>query len=81
MEWQPIETAPLDGTRVLVLAVPNEVKGAPNKVKVAYFQTVPEGAFMAPGFWRFEGAEALSYENGGWMPLPSPPSASKEGSE
>jgi hypothetical protein len=71
--WQPIETAPKDGTRILTLNIPNEVKKAPAKVKVSYFTAVQPGHFMHPGAWMFEGAEPLSYEATLWMPLPPPP--------
>ncbi len=65
-EWQPIETAPKDGTAMLV-----HDEGA---VFIAVFDE-DEGAWMdiagAPGYQRVEPAPTH------WMPLPDPPAVSR----
>jgi hypothetical protein len=76
-EWQPIETAPKDGTWILLcggeiryewdgLSQPNAVVG----------QFAPKGEVMA-GRWQFAYYDSGfhgQYENPThWMPLPAPP--------
>jgi hypothetical protein len=68
--WQPMKTAPHNGTRVLLLNEPNEVKHLPKLAKIGFYQPI-DGGFMEPGYWRFEGAEGPSYSPVGWMPLPN----------
>lgn len=70
MEWQPIETAPNDGTRFLVYR--------PNRVIIE--ACVPDG--YGCGDWYFEGvmwsgvANAMDATH--WMPLPEPPNSETE---
>ena len=81
MEWQPIETAPKDGTPILC------VRGHCQPV-VAWFETFPEplldgdqtkwrwreaGDFVSDNSWR-EDWHGTLYEPTHWMPLPAPPS-------
>ena len=66
-EWQPIETAPKDGTEVFLWT-----EEKPNIV-VAYWDT-----YEGSGWWRF--SESVLSDIAGevenathWMPLPEPP--------
>jgi hypothetical protein len=66
--WQPIATAPLDGTRILAYGV----IGLESKPGIG---TVSYGW---PGEWRCEPTEATEYSPEPctvthWMPLPEPP--------
>ncbi len=59
MEWKPIETAPQDGTRILVYAPDIDL------VLIATFQVISgKGTWVG---WR----ETLVPTH--WMPLPNPP--------
>lgn len=59
MDWQPIETAPKDGRRILTF----RYLGDGYKVRVAYY---------AKEHWRnAQGHNALTATH--WMPLPAPP--------
>lgn len=63
-EWKPIETAPTDGTKVLIFW--------------AYWSAVPFVAYFRHGQWI--GDEACSDgvdDPTHWMPLPDPPSVEK----
>jgi hypothetical protein len=61
-DWQPIETAPKDGTRVLTFG--------PDRIVTAYFDPGVRGHEREfPAGWR--GA----FEPTHWMPLPAPPEA------
>lgn len=68
--WQPIDSAPADGTYVLV-CYSGEWDNFPHRLpKAAYF-----GAFHpnAPGKMKWRDAKGSSIEPTHWMPLPSPP--------
>lgn len=79
--WQPIETAPKDGTTVLIF-VPTD---APN---IAH-PTPVFAAYSYGGEWVAQGCSAsdgiyLSFdadEPTNWMPLPNPPTLHSTGSE
>ncbi len=60
-EWQPIETAPKDGRRVLVMW--------------EYWSSEPFVAYFKHGRWNGEVALSECSDDGPthWMPLPSPP--------
>jgi hypothetical protein len=60
-EWQPIETAPQDGTWVLVF----RPRGMWNKIRIGYF----DGQWRTP-----ERMDPIRPTH--WMPLPEPPHAS-----
>jgi hypothetical protein len=65
MEWQPIETAPKDGTWVLVI---DETDGA---VEIAQWSV-----FF--GRWKLNGY-GLFFDNPTyWIPLPSPPTTGEK---
>ena len=64
MEWQPIETAPKDGTPILIWD--------------GEIQYVCAWVQRTPGDWRwfeFDGEFYHSYKPTHWMPLPEPPLA------
>lgn len=60
MDWQPIETAPKDGTPIL--GWPGTMNGYPYVVQYSH------------GLWREADGELYHlYEPTHWMPLPEPP--------
>ena len=82
-EWQPIETAPKDGTELLIWA--KDVG-----VRVGYFGTefndAPEGSRPYAGWWSLAGEISPAFpawrdleevparnEPTHWLPLPEPP--------
>ena len=68
IDWQPIETAPRDGKRILVI-------DADGLVDVAQWGI---GAWFQPeGIWTGGGGDYGIYSATHWMPLPDPPSAEK----
>jgi hypothetical protein len=78
-QWQPIETAPKDGTDILVWAVGYRW---PEVVRyVLYNDPAIEEEAGEPGFWRYSDdvfADVCEIEEGEfthWMPIPSPPRA------
>ena len=81
-QWQPIETAPRDGTRVLLCVVGH----IPS---VAWLEEKPDGIPYSPRQWKWRNVDAADfdsdavfyehwlehfYEPTHWMPLPPPPS-------
>lgn len=68
MEWQPIDTAPRDETRILVTG----------DDEVATSEFVNGRFILAPRCWYGDsdrgGLADLDFEPSHWMPLPSPPS-------
>lgn len=72
-EWQPIETAPKDGTHVDLWACSG---GDPR-----FGDRYTDAAFIR-GKWRYSsGADGwleVSYMPTHWMPLPNPPATEKE---
>lgn len=68
MEWQPIETAPKDGTRVLVFDA--AWCGGKPMQSVSYWQwyeRIDDGSRQRCGSW--SGVTVATH----WMPLPDPP--------
>ena len=63
MEWQPIETAPIDGTEVLVFGP---------KQDGVYLAAYKYGDWCVAGPWDDGWTELLSPPTH-WMPLPEPP--------
>lgn len=66
MEWQPISTAPKDGTSVIIAA-------QSGCVGEAEFQ---DGSWWWAGWYEESWAVPVEKENGAvthWMPLPAPP--------
>jgi len=82
MEWQPIETAPTDGTRFW---------GEVDEDALTMFWHDGFGEFIST-YRRMELAQGLTFEDGTtfrdhspvihrpklWMPLPAPPAVAKE---
>lgn len=67
MDWQPIETAPKDGTHILVYPA---LMGVP---LVASWKSKSDD-FDYIGFWRNPMTEkAVPYMPTHWMPIPKPP--------
>lgn len=62
MEWQPIETAPKDGTEILIYS---EIEG----VRSSYF----EHGMWQKGSWFSKPEERERAKPKKWMPLPKPP--------
>lgn len=64
MEWQPIETAPKDGTRILMYGIPGF------EILIGFWND-----YHIPEHWCY--SEESLYKNNGnpthWMPLPPPP--------
>ena len=70
MTWQPIETAPKDGSRVLVYDH-GWCGGGP---RIAVSQWIPYRHRDGRGEWRTTGGFAGVTDATHWMPLPEPPS-------
>ena len=75
MTWQPIETAPKDGTHVILWIEGSAIEGQWDS------QTRNDGTSYGPGTWEVlilpsHGCGCCSNENDPpthWMPLPTPP--------
>jgi hypothetical protein len=67
-DWQPIDTAPLDGTRIL-LAMQPELSCS--TVQIGYADETSMWGLC----WRFDGEYTVEAPMGAthWMPLPEPP--------
>jgi hypothetical protein len=68
--WQPISTAPRDGTRIIV------TRTAPtgrNPAKIVW------GAEGAPQGWRWRQQKVIRFEPTHWRPLPAPPTNESAG--
>lgn len=76
MDWQPIETAPKDGTAILTVVAgfePSVSQWVDRKVKARWCidpETFMEQAHFEEYFWN------TRYEPTHWMPLPAPPKES-----
>ena len=73
VEWWPIETAPRDGTRVLLFSVPNEVPSLRPHIADGYWKA--STGIMAPGFWVLGQSVGPSFCPTHWLPLPPAPGA------
>lgn len=74
--WLPIESAPKDGTAVLVHFIPNEVPSLKPLICAAYWQK--SDGLMKPGFWRVIHSVGPSFTATHWRHLPSAPSEGEE---
>lgn len=76
MEWQPIDTAPKDGSTILVAGF---TEGEPVVVP-GYFYWESDGwEYDHLGFWSFRGFDDAEVEDfTDWMPLPGHPLQNKE---
>jgi len=71
-EWHPIETAPRDGTVVLIYQPADEGDDIPAVIQVARY----EATYFDPNIFQWREAEGEQYETYSpthWMPLPLPP--------
>lgn len=71
-EWQPIETAPKDGTHVLIY-----VPGSRRLVCEAWWAMPYEAAPAAQCWWQTADYRVLPEHAAHWMPLPEPPALSR----
>jgi hypothetical protein len=78
-EWQPIETAPKDGTRVILgFFRPNVFETLDQKPQAGivlgrYVRgDVPP---LCASAWQTESGQGFQWEPTHWMPLPEPPAA------
>lgn len=69
--WQPIETAPKDGTRIWVNRAGNPSQ-AGRRVWWGKVGVARHG-------WKVAASKEMRYEPTHWQPLPAPPAAQKEG--
>jgi hypothetical protein len=69
-EWQPIETAPKDGTRILLYAKDCAFTGA-WRAGPRYFNHWSAKIIEAAATWRLDDGSAYAATH--WMPLPEPP--------
>jgi len=67
MNWQPIETAPLDGTKMLLCMLPEVGFG----VVIGYYRDSP---LWGP-VWDWDDGHTVEAPAGAthWMPVPEPP--------
>ena len=86
MQWQPIETAPKDGTEVLLYAPGRLTYGAwtePSDVpEIKYrdgFAPEPEWEEFAPFWSSWDGGFTEDHPPTHWMPLPDAPGATTKG--
>lgn len=68
MEWQSIETAPKDGTEVLVYDA-GMIEAGMSTIQQAYWHR--DRRYLSGGEWRVSALHRS--EPSHWMPLPSPP--------
>ena len=70
LNWQPIETAPRDGTDVLLYE-----GGEYERIYMGFYaNTIDRGGKKVYQFWDI-GSEPWNWEPTHWMPLPEPPTA------
>ena len=74
MEWQPIETAPKDGTKILVFTAMGEIEMSEWYVSKNYRYDHIEGDVYKKVLDEEVGLWNSNYPTH-WMPLPKPPSA------
>ena len=71
MDWQPIETAPRDGTIFLAINAKGSMKGF--KYQFVYSDLQPDNQIWSTDAgWRNPGMDWPAYFTH-WMPLPTPP--------
>ena len=78
MEWQPIETAPKDGTRILLYS-PDAMEP---KCFIGYWLNdvdYPDGGAWFD-YWREDTGLPIDADSTHWMPLPEAPNPSRESS-
>lgn len=76
MKWEPIETAPKDGTWILAVArgfVPAVAKWEPGWRKGGSFEFVEVETFANDDHWQEYVDTTDPWRPTHWMPLPEPP--------
>lgn len=84
MNWQPISTAPKDGTRILIVRVEDDGK-VYDEMEITEWCSMEQSHFEETegGLFRKVIDEPLEFWNGNghrathWMPLPDPPKKTK----
>lgn len=73
MSWQPIDTAPKDGTRVLLYSpdATESYRRDPDDLPIQAPEFV--GHFSGSRWWSLSHYDAFRWEPTLWMPLPPPP--------
>ena len=72
-EWKPIETAPRDGTPILIFCPRNDRKPVCEAAWAYDYEGAP-GHWTTPHGVKGRGYTILPESPTHWMPLPSPPS-------
>jgi hypothetical protein len=79
INWQPIETAPKDGTAILVYGADPCVYADDYGCRAPYFVAYWDNSDTDEPIWRYAsydgGYYGACYKPTHWMPLPDPPSA------
>lgn len=70
MEWQPIETAPMDGTYILIYQHNKMYADYEHTIYVAKYRT---DYLNNPEWVEAMGEEYICFDPTHWMPLPKPP--------
>lgn len=73
MQWQPIETAPRDGTKFLAYGVELGTRFLGNARWYSYGLGVVRGSYIAHSFFCYDGICAGAFTPSHWMPMPQPP--------
>lgn len=75
MQWQPIETAPKDGTHILIYTVdhPGPVPARDMPARVTAFWYAPYGEWHLVMAWGYEAENQVYGVPTHWQPLPDPP--------
>ncbi len=77
-EWQPIETAPTDGTRILVYAPYSKLNAHDPRDIVIWVPNPPETRLSDLGYWHISpGYCYWESEVTHWAPILKPPAVSK----
>lgn len=83
--WQPIETAPKDGTRVLLWCAAERVAHIAKwyTERIERWERVDNDTQVRrvedTGFWSYEGDRGWNWTH--WQPLPDPPDAPVRGGQ
>jgi hypothetical protein len=81
MEWQPIETAPKDGTWVLCYGLAHDEDASEPRIFTAVWTNWRNGKKLKNWWWQFAWFDGGYYgecEPTHWMPIPAPPQVSHE---
>jgi hypothetical protein len=74
MNWQPIDTAPKDGTRILIHSEDGGIRAAWYDKNFAYIAPKKlRGGWTDDSIVSFDDFEVAEFFPSHWMPLPEPP--------